>query len=87
MLIPNRPHAKLYFEFFPFKIEKQNGRQSSSLNLNYHDYTSCLGAQRTHKLDFRVQNNIFVSRNFMFQDLVNYHAKNPRWPPIIRKVP
>ena len=28
MLIPNLPHAKLYFEFFPFKIAKQNGRQN-----------------------------------------------------------
>ena len=25
MLIPNLPHAKLYFQFFPFKFAKQNG--------------------------------------------------------------
>ena len=29
MLIPNLPHAKLYFQFFPFKIAKQNGHQNS----------------------------------------------------------
>ena len=30
------------------------------------NYTSRLGAHRTDKLHFRVQNNIFVLRNFMF---------------------
>ena len=90
MLIPNLSHAKLFFLFFPFKIDKQNGRQNIRYNHNHHDYTSCMGAQRTHKLDFRVQNNHFVLRNFMFKDLVHYNAinsKTPRWPPIIQKVP
>ena len=27
-LIPNLPHAKLYFVFFLLKIQKQNGRQN-----------------------------------------------------------
>ena len=27
-LIPNLPHAKLYFVFFVLKIQKQNGRQN-----------------------------------------------------------
>ena len=57
MLIPNLPHAKLYF---------QNGRQNNRYIPNYHDYTSCPGAQRTHKLDFRVRNNIFSFVEFRF---------------------
>ena len=47
---------------------KKNGHQNSRLSHNYHDYTSCSGAQRTHKLDFLVQNNLFVLRNFIYYE-------------------
>ena len=45
-LIPNLPHAKLYFVFFLLKIQKQNGRQ----NLwKCYNCTSGLGSQWTQK--------------------------------------
>ena len=43
-----------------------------------------------YKPDLVVKNNRFVLGNIMFKDLVNNHAtnaNNPRWPPIIQKVP
>ena len=43
-LIPNLPHAKLYFVFFLLKIQKQNGRQNQ---WKCHNFTSRLGLQWT----------------------------------------
>ena len=54
------------FSFSLLKLQNKMAAKIAHKSLNYHDYTSRLGAHRTDKLHFRVQNNIFVLRNFMF---------------------
>ena len=56
MLIPNLPHAKLYFLFSSFKIEKQNGRQKA-------DKVTIIMIIRRGFEEFHVQRPGLLSRN------------------------